>query len=92
MYPAIKVALPKSGIVSIIDGDIKDGPYHYMDNSRSSLLVEQLFRANPLEFIIRFCIEDLVMGTEKYKLLRNMLFSTISKYINSHSWVYAVIK
>ena len=102
MYPALKSALPKSGIAACIAGKVRDGPsisggagalslYHYMGTSRTALLAEQLYRDTPLGFEMKTCIEDLVVDTGRYGLLWNMPFPIISKYIDKHSWVYSVI-
>ena len=103
MYPALKSALPKSGIAACIAGKVRDGPsksggagalslYHYMGTSRTALLAEQIYRNTPLGFEMKACVEDLVVDTGRYGLLWNMHFPTISKYIDKHSWVYSVIK
>ena len=102
MWPAIKAALPRSGIASVIAGKIRDGPggsggsgslslYHYMGTSRTSKLVEELFRGTPLGFGMKMCIEDLVLDAGWYGLLWKMPFMKISKYIAAHSWLYSVI-
>ena len=102
MYPAIKVALPKCGMASVMSMDIRDGPsisggvgalalFHYMSTSITSLLLEQLFRDTPLGYGIRVCIGDLVLDAGMYGLLWEIRFQTISKYIDKHRWIYAVL-
>ena len=103
MYPAIEAALPRSGISASIAVEIRDRPgitggagalslYHSMGTSRTSLLVEQLFRGTPLEFYMKVVIEDLVMDAGKYGLLWDTPFPIITKYIDNHSWVFAVLE
>ena len=96
MYPAIQAALPKSGITSCIATEIRDGPsrsggvgalslFHYMGTSRTSILVEHVFRDTPLGKNIRVCIEDIVLDAGLYGLIWDMKFHDIEKYIESHS-------
>ena len=100
MYPAIKAALFKSGILGVMNREIRDGSgsigrygilslYRYMGNSRILLLVEQLFGDTPLEDIIRVCIEDMVLEAGRYGPLWLMSFPIISQYIDRHNWMYA---
>ena len=53
MYPAIKAALPISGIIATVASDVRDGSvsylgagilslYHYMGTARTTVLVDQL--------------------------------------------------
>ena len=88
-YPAIKAALPKSGISGVMTIEIRDGPtctggagvlsiYHYMGSSRTSLLVEQLLRDTPLGNNIRVCIENMILDAGRYGLLWLMPFPIIS--------------
>ena len=103
MCPAIRAVSPKSGISASMVVDIRDNPgksgglgtislYYYMGTTTTSLLVEQLFRGTPLGFSIRVGIEDLVIDAGRYGALWDMLFPNILKYIDNHSWVYAVIE
>ena len=62
-----------------------------MGTSRTSKLVEELFRGTPLGFGMKMCIEDLVLDAGWYGLLWKMPFMKISKYIAAHSWMYSVI-
>ena len=91
-YPAIQVALPKSGITLCIATDVRDGPsrsvgagvlslFHYMGTSRTSILVEHAFRDTPLGKHIRVCIEDIVIDAGLYGLIWDMKFSDIERYI-----------
>lgn len=102
MCPALKAALTRSGISSKIAGQIRDNPsgsggastlslFHYMGTARTSLFVEQLFRGTSLGFSIITCIDDLVLDTGRYGLLWNMPFPIITKYVDAHSQVYAVV-
>jgi len=103
MYPAIKAALPKSGITSTICTEIRDGPsqsggggvislFHYMGTARTSVLVEHVFRNTPLGNGIRVCIEDIVIDAGLYGLIWKMKFYEIKKYIEGHSWVFAILE
>ena len=102
MYPAIKAALPKSGMTSTICTEVRDGPsqsggggvlslFHFMGTSRTSFLVEHSFRNTPLGNSIRVCIEDIVLDAGLYGLIWHMKFSEIKKYIEGHSWVFAIL-
>ena len=77
MYPAIKSVLPRSGIKAVIKAEMRDGPgrsggagilslYQYMEISRTSLLVGQIFRGTPLGFSIKVGIEDLTLDAVRY--------------------------
>ena len=61
MYPAIKTALPKSGITSYISTPIRDGPitsgcvgvislYKYQNTTRTTMVIEQERRKTPTGF------------------------------------------
>ena len=102
MFPAIKAALPKSGISSTIATDIRDGPissfgcgvlslYHFMGTIRTSCMTEQLMQNTPLGQIIRINIEDLVIESGLYGPLWDMHINTLEKYASKHSWVFATI-
>ena len=101
MFPAIKVALPRSVITSVIKEEMRDAPgrsggagilllYHYMGTSRKYLLVEQLFTSTLLGFSIQVCIEDLTLDAGKYGSLWLIPFTVIKKYINTHNWVFVI--
>ena len=66
--------------------------FHYMGTSRTSIRVEHIFRDTPLGEKIRVCIEDIVIDAELYGLIWNIKFSDIQKYIESHSWVFALLQ
>ena len=63
-----------------------------MGTSRTSILVEHVFRDTPLGKNIRVCIEDIVLDAGLYGLIWDMKFHDIEKYIECHSWVYAILK
>ena len=42
-------------------------------------------------FSMRVCIEDIVLDVGIYGLVWNISFDVISKYIDDHSWLYAVL-
>ena len=103
MYLAIESAFPRSGIISVIKSEMRDGPgisdvegilslYHYMGTSRTSLLAEQLFRGTPFGFSIKVGIEDLTLDSGRYGTLWLIPFTIIKKYIGTNSWVFAVIE
>ena len=82
MYPSIKAAFSRSVITAIIKVEMKDSPgrsggagilslYHCMGTSRTSLLVEQLFRGTPLKFNIQVRIEDLTFDAERRLFMDN---------------------
>ena len=96
MFPAIKSAMLRSGITSVIKAEMRDGPgasgrvgilslYHYIGTSRKYLPVEQLFRNTPLRFSIKLGIEDLTLDAGRYGTLWLMPFTMIKKYIDTHS-------
>ena len=77
MWPAIKAALPKSGITSNIASNIRDGPsssgggrvlsvFHSQGTSRTDLIVEQVPRGTSTGNFLMTCIEDLVLETGLY--------------------------
>ena len=65
--------------------------FNYMGTSRTSILVEHVYRTTELGNNIRVCIEDIVLDCGLYGLLWNMNFSDIQKYIEGHSWVYSIL-
>ena len=59
MYPAVKAALPRSGITATLATYVREGPvgslgagiislYHYMGTARTACLVDQLYLKPPL--------------------------------------------
>ena len=103
MWPALKAALPKSGISSYISTAYRDGPrdyggagclslFHYQGSTRTALIVEAINRKTPAGFFLLLCIEDVVLDTGQYGSLWDMEFKTISQYIQSHSLVYHMWK
>ena len=102
MYPAIKAVLPKSGITSTICTEIRDGLslsggggvialFYSKGTARTSFLVEHVFRNTPLANGMCVCIEDIVFDASLYGLIWNMRFYDIKKYIEGHSWVFAIL-
>ena len=65
--------------------------FHYMGTSRTSILVENIFRDTPLGKNIRVCIEDIVIDAGVYGLIWDMKLSDIQKYIENHSWMFAIL-
>ena len=72
MYPAIKAALPKSGIAANMTIEARDGPlhsggagvfslFHYQGASRTSMVVDQCNRQTPIGKFLNLCIEDFVL-------------------------------
>ena len=102
MFPAIRAALPKSGVSSTIDSSIRDEPittfgcgvwslYHYMSTARTTCLIEQLTHNTPLGEIIRINMEDVVIEAGLYGSLWKMNTDTLKKYVSTQSWVFATI-
>ena len=86
MYPAIKVALPISGITSSIATEIRDGPYscggagvlslyHRQDTSRTSMILEHLSRSATTSHLTKICLNDLVLDIGLYGNLADMKFT-----------------
>ena len=59
--------------------------FNYMGTSKTSILVEHIFRETPLGKNIRVCIKDIVIDAGLYGLIWDMKFSDIQKYIESYS-------
>lgn len=102
-YSVIKAVIPTSGIASVMATEMRDGRslsgeagvlgiFYHMGTSRTSLLLEQLFKDTPLGFCIRVCTRHIVLDAGMYGLLWKMKFPTISNYIANHSWVFAVLE
>ena len=99
MFPAVKAALPRSGICATISTAIRDGPrtsgglgtlslWDYQGTSRSSYLVENRFRGTPLGSMMKILIEDIVQEIGLYGSLWSMNFADCCKYISHHSWIF----
>ena len=99
MWPAIRAALPKSGITSKIAADIRDGPsinggggvlslFHFQGTSRTSMIVEQVPRGTPTGKFLLTCIEDLVLESGLYGSLWQMPFHHFHRYTQQHSLIF----
>ena len=102
MYPAIKAALPRSGITATLATDVRDGPvgslgagilslYNYMGTARTACLVDQLHLKTSLGDIFVLNIEDLLLDSGLYGKLWDMDTDLLSKYVSNHSWLFATI-
>ena len=102
MYPVLRAALPRTGISSKIVADCRDGPistlgvgcislFHFMGTSRTTKLIDQVGGKSPLGDIIMCNIEDIVVDSGLFGKIWDMPFIDISKYIDKHSWVYAIL-
>ena len=96
---AIKAALPRSGIVSNIAVDNRDGPvgslavgvlplYHYRYTSQTAYVIDQISRKTPLGDTMIVNIEDLIIEHEMYGDLCHIFIHKISKYADKHSWTW----
>ena len=103
MFPAIRAALPKAGIASCISTEFRDGPitslgagvlslFNYMGTSRTACLVDQIGKETQLGVIMKCNIEDLVLDAGLFGSLWTAPVIHISKYVATHSWLYATIK
>ena len=103
MWPALKAALPKSGISSYISSGHRDGPreyggagclslFHYQGTARTALIVEAVNRETPTGFLLHLCIEDVVLDVGQYGSLWDMQFKRISQYIQTHSLIFHMWK
>ena len=103
MCPAIKMALPKSGITANIETTIRDGPvasfgcgvfslFYYMGKSRTACLIEQLHHNTPLGKIVNINIEEFIMDAVLYGSLWDMDIKTIKHYVSTHSWIYSILE
>ena len=101
MWPALKSALPRSGITSLISTAYRDGPrdyggagclslFHCQGSTRTALVVEHVHRKTPVGFFLLMCIEDLVLEAGLYGTLWNMEFDTVSQYVQNHSLIYSM--
>ena len=99
MWPALKSALPRSGITSHISTEYRDGPrdyggagclslFHCQGSTRTALVVEHVHRKTPVGFFLLMCIEDLVLEAGLYGTLWNMDFETVSQYVQTHSLIF----
>ena len=99
MWPALKTALPKSGISSLISTAYRDGPrkyggagclslFHCQGSNRTVLIVEAVHRKTPAGFFLLLCIEDVVLDAGQYGSLWDMNFINVSQYIQSHSLIF----
>ena len=87
MYPAIRAALPKAGIVATMATAMRDGPvsslgngvlslFHFMGTSRTACVVEQLAHNTPLGKFFRVNIKDLIIDAGLYGKLWDMDISS----------------
>lgn len=103
MYPALRAALGKSGFASNLPTRVRDGPissggagiislFHFQGSARIAALVEHVMRGTPTGKQILMCVEDLALDAGMYGLLWNMPFPKIKKWIERHSWIYAILE
>ena len=99
MYPAIKAALPRSGICGTIHTDMRDGPvssggsgvlslFDSQGTQRTSMIVEQIHRRTTVGNYILQNIEDLVLEAGLYGTIWSMPFNAIKEYIATHSLIF----
>ena len=62
-----------------------------MGTSRTAKLIDQLGKKSPLGDIILCNIEDIVADSGLFGKIWDMSIKNISKYIDKHSWVYAIL-
>ena len=102
-FPAIKAALPKSNICSMMPGAVRDCPqqygglgisslYHFQGTSRISILTEQIFLKSTTGLLLLQNIEDMALETGLYGLLWDMPFPYITKYVARHSYIYHILQ
>ena len=102
MYPAVKAALPRSGITATLVTNVRDGPvsslgagilslYNYMGTARTACLVDQLHLKTSLGDIFMLNVEDLLLDSGLYGKLWDMNAALLSKYVSNHSWLFATI-
>lgn len=100
MAPAIKAALPSSGICASIQTAIRQGPglnggidvlslIDLQGTSRTCSL-EYLFGGSPTGKMMHNNIEDIVQEICLYEPLWDIPFSPCSKWILHHSWIFAM--
>ena len=103
MWPALKTALPRSGIASNMASAYHNGPreyggagvldlFHFQGSTRTAMVVEHLYRKTPTGYFLLMIIEDVVLETGLYGSLWQMRFETISKYIQNHSLIYSMLE
>ena len=103
MWPALKTALPRSGIASNMASAYRNGPreyggagvldlFHCQGSTRTAMVVEHLYRKTPTGYFLLMIIEDVVLETGLYGSLWQMRFETISKYIQNHSLIYSMLE
>ena len=101
MAPAIRAALPKSGISRTMTTSVRDAPitsgglgvpnlYKLMGTLRTALLVNQCWQKTPTRHLLHTCIEDMVLDTGLYGLLWHQNFPAYSSWTSQHSWIYHV--
>jgi hypothetical protein len=101
MPPAIRAALPKSGISRTMTSSVRDAPitsgglgvpnlYKLMGTLRTTLLVNQCWQKIPTRYLLNTCIEDMVLETGLYGLLWYQNFPAYSSWTSQHVWIYHV--
>ena len=101
MAPAIRAALPKSGISRTMASSVRDAPitscglgvpnlYKLMGTLRTALLVNQCWQRTPTRHLLHTCIEDMVLENGLYGLLWHQNFPAYSHWTSQHSWIYHV--
>ena len=91
MAPAIRAALPKSGISRTMASSVRDAPvtsdglgvpnlYKLMGTLPTALLVNQCWQRTPTRHLLHTCIEDMVLETGLYGLLWHQNFPAYSQW------------
>ena len=103
MSPAIKAALPRISFNSRIPTAVRQCPneyngagilslYDYQGTSRTSMVLEHVYKKSTTGKLLIQCIEDLVLETGLYGLLWDMPFNEISKYVSKHSIIFHLLQ
>ena len=101
MAPAIRAALPKSGISRTMTTSVRYAPitsgglgapnlYKLMGTLLTALLVNQCWQKTPTRHLLHTCIENTVLETGLYGLLLHQNFPAYSSWTLQHSWIFYV--
>ena len=103
LYPALKAALPRTGLSSNLVTEVRDGPlelggagilslYHRQGTACTTMVIEQIFKQTSTGKIPLTYKEDLVLVAGLYGSLCKMDFNKIAKYIPRHSLIYNMLQ
>ena len=66
--------------------------FNYIGTSRIACLVDQIWKSTDIGTMFKYNISNLVLDAGQLGMLWDMNIDTITKYVGTHSWLYATVK